>query len=140
MSPNKEYIQIENHTDKEIFIIKEFNVKHMQHRWQQTIDNIDLIVEDNQYLYSIYPGKFDTMIKYYPNYRHDLFSYYYKELDKIPIMEKITAILKTLIIADSDGNILFTLDELKDDNIRKEISNRQNYYKIEIFPIRDKNL
>jgi hypothetical protein len=133
MSPNKEYIQIENHTGKEIFIIKEFNEQTVQHRWQQTIENIDLIIEDNQYLYSINPGKFDTLIKYYPNYGYGIFSHYYYKLNEIPILEKLNAILKTLIITDSDGNILLTLADLRENDIKKEISNRQNYYKVEVF-------
>jgi hypothetical protein len=131
--PNREYIQIVNNTDKEIFIKKKFNIESINHYWSQTINDIDLIIEDNQYLFKIAPGKFNDLVKYFPNYGPGLpsFSESYRKLDEISIIEKITSILKSLEITDSDGRLLLTLSDLKAGYfIKKVVSYNQNFYKI----------
>jgi hypothetical protein len=130
---NSESIQIRNWSSKDITISKEFKTSNTDIHWVQTINDIDLRVDNILHNRVLAPNKFFNILSYSPSYREGLFSENYKKLDDIPIMEKINNILKTLIITDTNGNILLTLGGLKAENIRKDISNGQNYYIIDIY-------
>ena len=133
LTPNTESIQILNHTAKYIKIIKKFKANAPGRRWLQTIDGIELQVQNILHNCILPPNEFFNILSYYPYYELGVFSEYYKKLDEIPILDKVNAILNVLIITDIDGNVLLELDNLRERNIRKVISNKQNYYIIDIY-------
>ena len=133
LTPNTESIQIRNHTAKYIRIIKKFKVNTPDRRWLQTIDGIELQVQNIMHNCILPPNEFFNILSYYPYYELGIFSEYYKKLDEIPILDKVNAILNVLIITDTDGNVLLELDNLREKDIRRVISNKQNYYIIDIY-------
>jgi hypothetical protein len=133
LTPNTESLQIRNHTTKCIKIKKEFKINTPDRRWLQTIDGIELQVQNIPHNCILPPSEFFNILSYYPYYELGFFSEYYEKLDDIPILDKVNAILNVLLITDIDGNVLLDLDNLREENIRKDISNKQNYYIIDIY-------
>ena len=80
----------------------------------------------------------DELLDYYP-WASDVPSYsnahLYTQLDKIPVMEKMRSISKTLKIATEDGQKVITLENLGEQIIKKNssIGTRSAAYFLEIF-------
>ncbi|MDR3174799.1 MAG: hypothetical protein LBU19_11150 [Treponema sp.] len=138
-SYKREYIQVINHSDKNIEVSAEFwaNQDNMTLWWNQDIDNINVNVwkgifsETNTHI--LRPEEDFVIVSYSPNHSSFEFSEYYYKLGNLPLSNKLTAIFKSLVIYNERGEILLILDALDETNVRLRASDNINRYYIEIY-------
>jgi hypothetical protein len=135
-SPSKEDFRIENHTTKELFIQLELveRVVDVVH-WYQNIGGVILSIT-NEYQLSkagiLLTGQSKKIISYYPAAPLISENNWFSEMRSMSILKKLHAIIKSLVITDSDGNVIFTLDELREENLRIDRWGNSVYYILEI--------
>jgi hypothetical protein len=135
-SSGKEGFMIENHTEKELFIRLELVERVVNvAEWYQNINGIILAIT-NEYQLSeagILPaGQSKKIFSYYPAIPFPTKNDRFSKMRGMPILKKLHAIIKSLVITGSDGNVIFTFDELREENLRIDRWGNSVYYILEI--------
>ena len=142
MSPRLELFRIWNYSSKEIMINVEFwegeSKAEYNYMWLQDVCGLTLTIQDSVATLKtnvIKPYNDNLrIISYYPfdsKYREP--SYAFARLDEIPFVEKMKTIFKKFEIICDDGNRVITLDNLRDQIIKKQATNTGTAYILEIF-------
>jgi hypothetical protein len=141
-SRSNEEFRIENHTAKELFIRLEFNERIVDAiDWYQNIDGILLAITNEYQLRraSMVPsGQSKKIISYRPIVSlvsinpYETISELYNDMHHISILNKLRGIIKSLVITDSDEKIVFTFDDLREEDLRIERWGNSVYYILEI--------
>jgi hypothetical protein len=136
ISPGKEGFRIENYTTKELFIRLELVERVVNvAEWYQNISGIILAIT-NEYQLSeagILPaGQSKKILSYYPAIPFPAKNDRFSKMRGMPILKKLHAIIKSLVITDSDGCVVFTLDELREEDLRIDGKEDSVYYILEI--------
>jgi len=143
--PSKEYFFVKNLTGTDIVVNMEFLDTPIVDEqggpifdgraFHGDIAGIPVSIDNELYGNRIMPGDQKRCITYYP---YGILSQvvenkYYERLGAMNIVDKLRAILKSFVITDIYGNILLTLDDIKNEDFVKE-DRSAGYY---ILQVRD---
>jgi len=147
-SPIREEFGIANYSSQILVVYKEFWNEPEDNWWKQSINGFELIFIDDYFhrtnitLRPRFPegiyGNSYTIISCFPP---DAGIYYpdrdpYKEMADIPVMDKLRSIYKTLTIGTVDDPSLFTLENMEEKIVRKQMPRVSRY----TLTIRDEDL
>jgi hypothetical protein len=102
--------------------------------FEHMIDDIPIAVNQYSEWYNVIgPNELIKCIYYYPIgiWQEKLNNNYYTRLREIPVLDQIKSIFKTFTVIDAEGNILVTLNDIKEDNIIVE-ENGHRYITLKI--------
>lgn len=136
-APREENIIIRNYSSKTVIITREFivDVSDEKISWQQDIsdDKYDLFMYVTVPMTNerrLLPNKQETIISYRPwatasfsfdGQPYEFHEYMWKRFNQIPFIEKMNNIFKSLKITTEDGSKVITLENLKDQIIKKHV-------------------
>ena len=122
-----EFFKIQNSLDKEIIvyieIYSEYAIIDYEHLKNEN-NGIYIGIRNFGPVIRIPPGKSKYCISYYPI--GDIENKYIK-LAKIPILDKLRMIFRSLIITDTGNNILLTLDDIQSETITNLHNDHDTY-------------
>jgi hypothetical protein len=102
--------------------------------FHQQINGINISIYNELYGNRLASGQKVDCISYYPS--DALISVWenkdYERLKEIPIVTKIKVIFKSFTITDTDGNIIITLETLREEHIRVEGMEGPFWYILEV--------
>jgi hypothetical protein len=80
------------------------------------------------------PDKENICIAYYPAYGllEAIEKHYYEQLAAIPITDKLNVIFTEFIITDADGNVLYDITDMKEEDFIVESYRYSTHYILEI--------
>jgi hypothetical protein len=146
-SYKREYFQIINRSNRNIKVTAEFSERESNNAWEwdQNIGSINIHVRidfnSGTNTRVLYPEETFGIVSYSPNYSSFEFGEYYYKLQNLPILEKLNAIFKSLVIYNEDGEILLMLENFNETIIKKSTSTYNvNYYYIEIYEPEEQGL
>jgi hypothetical protein len=113
--PKGEYIIIWNNSTKNILIEKTFHAFN-EGEWME-IEGLNISKLDYPYRI-IFPNEQKVCLAYYPAYGlfEAIEKNFFKKLAMIPLVDKLNAIFLEFRIMDTEGNILYDITNMKDDN------------------------
>jgi hypothetical protein len=134
--PTGENIIIRNNSNKTITIHKKLRVGNQIGGWIE-IEGLNVTMV-NYARNIIYPNKEEKSIVIFPAYGlfENIEKNYYERLAAIPLVDKLNAIFVEFTITDAEGNILYDLAGMKEDDFIAE-HNDGDYSRRYILEITD---
>jgi hypothetical protein len=115
LQPRGEHIVIRNNLNRSILLYKKYH--NMDEKAQVEIEGIYITIVE-RYADIISAKREADCIIYFPSYGlfQNIYYNYYEKLASISLTNKLKAIFKEFKITDADGNVLFDIRNMKEDD------------------------